>query len=81
MVFRHSLSSRAFRWPNGGGAVKYQQMSQHLIFRPRGLYIDRPLGTEVGGGDVDLSGRRGVLRFEGLVGFGFERCVVSGDTH
>lgn len=52
-------------------------MSQHLIFRPRALYIDHPPGSEVAGGDVDLSIKLGVLR----VGFGFERCVVSGDTH
>lgn len=57
-------------------------MGQHLIFRPRGLYIDHPPGEQGGGGvrDVDLSGRRGVLQMEGLDGFGFERCAVSGDA-
>lgn len=65
----------------GGGEIT-EQTSQHLIFSPRGLSIDHPLRSGLGGlWDVDLSGRRGVLRFEGLVGFGFERCVVSGDTH
>lgn len=78
----HSFSSSAFRchqlpqW----GVVKYQQMSQHLIFRPRGLYIDRPLGSEVGGWDVDLSGRRGVLRFGGWWDLAL-RGVLSLETH
>lgn len=49
-------------------------MSQHLIFRPRGLYIDHPLGSDVGDGVVDLSGRRGVWDLA-------LRGVLSLETH
>ncbi len=55
-------------------------MGQHLIFRPRCLYIDHPLCTEVGGEDVDLSRRRGVLRLEGWWDLAL-RGVLSLETH
>ena len=51
-------------------------MSQHLIFRPRGLCLDPPLGRDAGGrgGGLDSKVRGG----GGLEGGG---CVPSLETH
>lgn len=53
----------------GGGEIK-QQMSQHLILRPRSLHVDHPLGRNRGGWvvDVDCSGRRGGVTVGGVGG-------------
>lgn len=44
------------------------------------FYIDHPPGERGGGGDVDLSGRRGVLRLEGWWDLAL-RGVLSLETH